>query len=87
MNKQMYQTNEFKECLQEFELFDGENFITFNLVYLDLERNTITVAITNTGKIILSVYDLLQDSDGNLYFEYGSHYTKIFLNDFEEVIE
>jgi len=74
-----------KYYLQEYALWDGENFITFNIVYLDAERNVLTVAVTDTGKIILSEYDLLSDSNGKLYFEYGAQYTKIYLNDFEEV--
>ena len=87
MNNANYQmSNEFKDYyLNEFNLWNGENFITFNIVYLDLERNTVTVAVTDTGKIILSEYDLLTDSNGNLYFGCGSLYTKIYLNDFEEV--
>lgn len=87
MNKPIYQPpNEFKDYyLHEFIRFDGENFITFNLVHLDLMRNTVTVAITDTGKITLSDYELLLDSNGNLYFDYGSQYTKIYLKDFEEV--
>jgi len=87
MNNANYQiSNEFKDYyLNEFNLWDGENFITFNIVYLDLERNTATVAVTDMGKIILSEYDLLPDSNDNLYFEYGSLYTKVYLKDFEEV--
>ena len=77
---------EFKDYyLNEFNLFDGENFITFNLVYVDIVRNTVAVAITDTGKIVISDYELCEDSDGNLYFEYGSQYTKIYLKGFEEV--
>lgn len=84
LNKQ--QTIEFKDYyLNEFNIWDGENFITFNLVYLDIGRNTATVAITDTGKIILSDYELYEDRDGNQYFEYGYQYTKIYLKDFEEV--
>lgn len=85
-NLNIQRSFEFKEYhLNEFNLFDGENFITFNLVYEDIVRNTVTVAITDTGKIVLSDYDLYEDNDGNLYFEYGSQYTKIYLKDFEEV--
>lgn len=80
------QTIEFKEYyLNEFNLFDGENFITFNLVYLDTEKHYVAVAITDMGKITLSDYELYEDSDGKLYFEYGSQYTKIYIKDFEEV--
>ena len=87
MNKPMYlPPNEFKDYyLNEFTYFNGENFITFNLVYLDTERHYVTVAITDTGKIVLSDYELLEDCNGALYFEYGSQYTKIYLKDFEEV--
>ena len=84
LNKQ--QTIEFKDYyLNEFNIWDGENFITFNLVYLDIGRNTATVAITDTGKIILSNYEFFAGRDGNQYFEYGYQYTKIYLKDFEEV--
>lgn len=85
-NQNNQQRIQFKDYyLNEFNLFDGENFITFTLVYLDIARNTVTVAITDTGKIVLSDYDLYEDSEGNLYFEYGSQYTKIYIKDFEEV--
>ena len=77
---QQQQPIEFTDYyLNEFDLFDGENFITFNLVYVDIGRNTVTVAITDAGKIILSDYELCEDCSGNPYFEYGSLYTKIFL--------
>ena len=47
-------------------------------------NKTITVAITNQGKISLVEYDLLQDEEG-LYFEYGVNYARINVDDFEEV--
>ena len=77
---------EFKDYyLNEYVLWNGENFITFNIVYIDVGRNTVTVAITDTGKIVLSDYELCEDCNGDLYFEYGPMYTKIYLKDFEEV--
>lgn len=87
MNKPMcQQTNEFEDYyLKEFIHFDGVNFITFNLVYLDLSHKYATVAITDAGKIVLSEYELLEDCNSNLYFEYSSQYTKIYLKDFKEV--
>jgi len=53
--------------LKEFEYFDGEEFVTFNL--LDLSEDKITVAITNRGKISMVEYPLLKDDNG-LYFEW-----------------
>ena len=68
--------------LKEFEYFDGEEFVTFNL--LDLSEDKITVAVTNRGKIKMVEYPLLKDDNG-LYFEYGADYARINIEDFEEV--
>ncbi len=70
--------------LKEFQHFDGEEFITFNIYFLDKENNKITVVITNRGKITVTDYDLFEDENG-LYFEYGVDNTHINLDDFEEV--
>ena len=35
-----------KYYLSEFELYDGEAFITFNIVGIDLDRNEVQVAVT-----------------------------------------
>lgn len=73
-----------KFYLKEFQYFDGESFVTFNIYDLNESKKTITVAITNQGRISLLEYDLLQDEEG-LYFEYGVNYTRINVDDFEEV--
>lgn len=69
--------------MNEFEYFDGEKFITFNIIDIKDDK-TITVVVTNQGKISMLEYDLFQDEEG-LYFEYGSNYARININDFEEV--
>ena len=43
--------------LSEFELYDGEAFITFNIVGIDLGRNEVQVAVTDRGKISVITYD------------------------------
>ena len=73
-----------KLYMKEFEYFDGEKFVTFNIV--EMREKTITVAVTNQGKISMLEYDLFQDEEG-LYFEYGRTYARININDFEEVDE
>ena len=73
-----------KFYLKEFQHFDGEEFITFNIYFLNKEDRKITVVITNRGKITVTDYDLFEDKNG-LYFEYGVDYTHINLEDFEEV--
>lgn len=80
------QENERKFYLSEFSYFDGEYDITFNIIDIDFLRQTITVAISRCGKITQDTFDLMRDSKGNLYFEYGKFYeNKISLDDFEEV--
>ena len=57
-----------KFYLKEFQFFDGENTVVFNIVAV--ECNKITVAVTKCGKIIVTDYDLRENENG-LYFEYG----------------
>ena len=80
------QENERKYFLLEFSHYDGEYDVTFNIVDVDFYRQTITVAITRCGKITQDTFNLLRDSKGNLYFEYGIFYeNRISLNDFTEI--
>ena len=73
-----------KFYLHEFQIFDGEATITFNIVDLNELNNEISVAITNRGKITVLTYNLYKDDNG-YYFEYGCEYQKIKLSDFKEV--
>ena len=77
---------EFKRYyLSEFELYDGEEFITFNIVAIDAMKKEIQVAVTNRGKLNLITYDLFKDDNGRLYFEYGVVLERIYLDNFAEV--
>lgn len=73
-----------KYYLSEFELYDGEEFITFNIVGIDAAKNEIQIAVTDRGRISVITYDLLTDKDGRLYFEYGVMFERVHLDDFEE---
>ena len=44
--------------LKEFQYFDGECNITFNIVDINFDKKTIKVAVTNRGKISVIEYDL-----------------------------
>jgi len=70
--------------LREFQLYDGEADITFNIVDINTVKEEITVAISNRGRISVVTYDLLKNDNG-YYFEYGIYFDKININDFEEV--
>lgn len=71
-----------KFYLKEFQFFDGENTVVFNIVAV--EENKITIAVTKCGKISVSEHDLFTDENG-LYFEYGiAGQEHIHIDDFEE---
>ena len=75
-----------KFYLKEFEYFDGESFVKFNIVALYGEKN-ITLAVSKQGKVTVSEYDLHTDENG-LYFEYGiAGREHIYIEDFEEITE
>ena len=82
--KKIEKSMEFRKYyLSEFQLYDGEVYVTFNIVAIDTNKNEITVAISNRGRISVTTYDLLTDNNGFLYFEYGVDYEKINIDDFE----
>ena len=71
--------------LKEFSLFDGEYDVTFNILDVNTEKMTITVAVTKAGKIFVTEYDLKRDREQDLYFQYGIGNTKVNVNDFEKI--
>lgn len=86
MDNEVKEISDYKRYyLREFEYFDGECYITLNIVDINFENKTIKIAITNRGKISVADYDLFQDDDGNFYFMFGRMSTEIELNDFEEI--
>ena len=71
-----------KFYLKEFQFFDGEDTVIFNIVAVECDK--ITVAVTRCGKITVIDYDLHSDENG-LYFEYGvAGREHIHIDDFEE---
>lgn len=72
----------------EYDFFDGDHFITFDIVEIDDDNNTVLVAISNQGRITQDTFDLLKDEalDGiceNRYFEFGLYQERIYINEFE----
>lgn len=57
-----------KFYLQEFQFFDGEDTVIFNIVAVESDK--ITVAVSKNGKISVTDYNLYTDEEGQ-YFEYG----------------
>lgn len=52
----------------EHRIYDGECFVTFNMLDINNDKTNITLAVTRQGKITVTDYTLLQDNNG-LYFE------------------
>ena len=69
--------------LKEFTLFDGEYDTTFNILEINTDKMTITLAVTKAGKIFQTECDLRYDKENKLYFEFGIDFTKIKVDDFE----
>ena len=70
--------------LDEFEIFDGESFVKFNLIDISKAKREITVAVTHEGKIAVVTYPLVTRK-GKLAFEYGPEETPICVSDFKKV--
>ena len=66
--------------MTEYQHFDGETYITSNIVYVT--EKEVQLAVTNRGKISVLTYDLYKDENGE-YFEYGADYDRIYIEDFE----
>ena len=66
----------------EYELYNGEHFVTFNIVDLNKANKVATIATTCAGKISVQEIDLYQGENG-LCFEYGPLFEVINIDDFE----
>ena len=88
MKNQVQIENEIRGCIMflEFELSDVDYDVTFDIVDIDFFYETVTVAITDNGRITQDTYQLLKDKDGRYFFEYGRFYEKkVYIDDFIEV--
>lgn len=72
-----------KYYMNEFQYFDGEVFVTMNILEVNDEKKTVTLAVSDRGRISVTDYDLSEDENG-YYFEYGAGFDKISINDFTE---
>ena len=74
--------NQVKMFMKEHNIFDGEDFVKFNVIDTNLDATTITVAVTTQGRISVETFDLLEDDNKDLYFEYGLYGAKVDLDYF-----
>ena len=73
-----------KGYLAEFDFFDGDGFVTFNIIGYSLDRSEILVAVKKKKKISLVTYDILTDKTDRRYFEYDCMFDRIYIDDFRE---
>ena len=69
-----------------YDFYDGEDYVNFTILNLNLDKKLVQLAISDRGKISIVDYDLLQTKNGEFYFEYINALNKIMLEDFEELI-
>ncbi len=62
----------------EFEFYDGEKFITFDLLDINEDKRTVLVVVSDNGRITQREFDLFTDKKG-FYIEYGNAYNKVYL--------
>lgn len=75
-----------------YDYFDGDHFITFDIIEVDEDNGKITLAISNQGRITQDTFDLFEDNEIDeemtndiRYFEFGLYADKIYLNQFESL--
>ena len=61
--------------MAEYQHFDGETYITFNIVFAT--DNEIQIAVTNRGKISVLTYDLYEDEGRDIEVEYSVWYKTV----------
>ncbi len=67
------------KILMQLELFDGEDFINFDIIDLNKDKKQLTAVVTNRGKLSYSEFDLFESKYG-YYIEYGPILTKIYID-------
>lgn len=74
--------NEF--FMKEYRHFNGDYNVIFNLIEVNTESMTATVAINNLGKLTQQTVELRTENDA-LYFEYSVMNDKIYIDDFVNI--
>lgn len=78
MENKVSQFNEFKRYyLSEFELYDSEEFVTFNIAGIDVAKNEIQIAITLGGVNVIGK-GKLEHVIFNCSFDYTELLSEIF---------
>ena len=66
----------------EYDHFDGESFHFLTILDLNKDKDEITVVVQNLGKTSVVTYELKEDDNSEIFFEYGPALEKIYLDEF-----
>lgn len=64
------------------DYYDGESFVYFDIISVDAENENITVMVSHQGKLTMQTFELMEDEDKDVFFEYGPCFEKIYLENF-----
>ena len=73
-----------KYYMKEYQHFNGDYNVIFNLIEVNTDNDTVTVIVNNLGKITQRTFEL-KEENGWLYFEYGVMNEQIFIDDFVRI--
>lgn len=71
--------------LYENKVYINDDYITFNIIEIDINARKVTVNICKQGHHTIDTF-VLFDFNGSTYFEYGRPVPeKIYIDDFKEI--
>ena len=66
----------------QYDHYDGENYSFFDIIEVDAENETITVMLSCLGKLAMRTFELYEDENEDVFFEYGPCSERIYLEEF-----
>ena len=72
--------------MSEYSHFDGEAFVTLNIVDINLSKREVLIAVTDRGRITLKTYDInpyKERLEGRYFILFGIDEVTIYLDEFE----
>ena len=66
----------------QYDYYDGENYSFFDIIEVNSDNETITVMLSYLGKLAMRTFELYEDENEDIFFEYGPCFEKIYLEQF-----
>ena len=71
--------------MSEYSHFDGEAFVTLNIVDINLSKREVLIAVTDRGRITLKTFDInpyREHMNDRLFILFGIDEATIYLDEF-----